>query len=117
MAITRINGREQDTIEKTSPLLATHLKPPAEGEGPSCHWNDAMWLANGPIVLIQHILMNMASCHSPLAPCTQIHTAQPLQAHFTDSLRIVQVLTPEPLDLCNKSILRTEMKSWTRTAS
>ena len=111
MAITRINGRDQDTIEKSSPLLATHMKPRPEGEGPSSHGDDFMGFANTLVVPIRPIPMTTSSRHSPLALCTQIHTARPLQAHSTDFLRSAPVLTPEPLDICNKSILHTEMKS------
>ena len=103
-------------IEKTLPLLAIHRKPLPEGEGPSSHWNDARELANGLEVLIYRIPMIIALRRSPLALYTPTHTARPPQAHSTDFLRSVLALTPKPLGLCNKSILHTEMKLWTRTA-
>ena len=103
-------------IEMISPLLAIHMKPLPEGEGPSSHSNDAMKLANSLEVLVYRIPMTMASRLSPLVLCIQTHIVRPLQVHFTDILRSVQLLTPKPLGFCNKSIPHTGMKSWTRPA-
>lgn len=115
-ATTRTNGPDQDTIEKTLRLLAIHMKSLSEGEGPSNRSKDTADLADSAVVLIYRIPMDMATRRSPLAPYIQIRTAQPLQAHSTDSLKSVQSLTPMPLDMRRSSILHTEMKFWTRLA-
>ena len=96
-------------------LLETYMRPLPEGEGPSCHWKGATGLANSLLVLIHRFPMTMASPHSPLALYIRMHTARPLQAHSTNSLRTVHVLTPEPLVLYNKSVLHTKMRLWRRT--
>ena len=103
-------------IEKISPLLAIHMEPLPEGEGPSSHSNHAMELANSLEVLIYRIPMTTVSHRSLLAPCMQTHIVRALQTHFTDLLRSAQLLILKPLDLCIKSLPRTGMKSWTTTA-
>ena len=103
-------------IEKISHPLAIHMRPLPEGEGPSSHWKHAMELANSLEVFICRIPMVLASHRSPLALYTQIHTTPPLQTHSMDFPKSVQASNPKPSVLCNKAILHTEMRFWTRTA-